>query len=322
MTKPQKLERSACGKVILCGEHSVVYGRPAIAVPVSDLRAYAKAEPSKPGSQLRIVTPDLGGQTLLQSAAPEDPLAKICHLVLEHLDQPEPDLVLTITSDLPIAAGLGSGAAVTVAAARALSAFLGAELPPEMISEMTYEVEKIHHGTPSGIDNTVISWEQPVYFVKNKPPETFDIRRPFHLIIANSGISGSTREAVTAVRHHWKTAPGFYETLFTCIGSIADAARDAITTGQLEMLGTLLNENHKLLGELGVSLPELDRLVTAARETGAWGAKLTGAGQGGNIIALMPEDCMPEIEAALHEAGAAQVWCTQVGQPGGERECE
>ena len=316
MTKPQKIERSASGKVILCGEHSVVYGRPAIAAPVSDLRAYAKAEPSKPGSQLRIVMPDLARQTAFQSAPEEDPLAKICDLVLTHLDQPEPDLVLTITSDLPIGAGMGSGAAVTVAAARALSAFLGAELPPEIISEMTYEVEKIHHGNPSGIDNTVIAWEQPVYFVKNEPPQTFEIQQPFYLIIANSGISGSTREAVTSVRQRWETSTKFYEILFNCIGSIADAAREAVETGQIEMLGTLLDENHKLLRELGVSLPELDQLVDAAREAGARGAKLTGAGQGGNIIALAPENRISAIEAALEEAGAAQIWCTYVGQPG------
>ncbi len=316
MTKPQKIERSACGKVILCGEHSVVYGRPAIAAPVSDLRAYARVEPSKPGRQLRIVTPDLARQIALQSAPEGNPLAKICRLMLAHLDQPEPDIVLTITSNLPIAAGMGSGAAVTVAIARALSAFLGEELPPEIINEMTYEVEKIHHGNPSGIDNTVISWEQPVYFVKNEPPQTFEIQQPFYLVLANSGISGSTREAVTSVRHHWKTAPDFYETLFNCIGAIADAAREAIKTGQLEMLGALLNENHKLLRELGVSLPELERLVDAARGTGAWGAKLTGAGQGGNVIALTPKERIPAVEAALREAGAAQVWCTQVGQPG------
>ena len=320
MTNPQKIERSASGKVIVCGEHSVVYGRPAIAVPVSDLRAYAKAEPSKPGSQLRIVMPDLARQTAFQSAPEEDPLAKICHLVLAHLNQLEPDLVLTITSDLPIGAGMGSGAAVTVAAARALSAFLGEELPPEIISEMTYEVEKIHHGTPSGIDNTVISWEQPVYFVKDEPPETFEIQRPFHLIIANSGISGSTREAVTSVRQRWETSPDFYEILFDCIGSIADAARNAIATGDLKMLGALLNENHKLLQKLGVSLPELDQLVDAARGAGALGAKLTGAGQGGDIIALAPEDRISAVEAALREADAAQIWCTHVGPPGGK--CE
>lgn len=316
MTNPQKIERSASGKVILCGEHSVVYGRPAIAVPVSDLRARATVEPTEPRSRLRIVTPNLGRQTLLQSAPEDNPHAKICRLVLAHLDQPEPDLVLTITSNLPIAAGMGSGAAVTVAIARALSAFLSAELPPEVINEMTYEVEKIHHGTPSGIDNTVIAWEQPVYFVKDKPPETFDILRPFYLVIANSGISGSTREAVTSVRNHWEVAPNFYDILFNCIGSIANAAREAIETGELKMLGTLLDENHKLLRELGVSLPELDQLVAAAQAAGAWGTKLTGAGQGGNVIALTPQERIPAVEAALREAGAAQVWCTQVGRLG------
>ncbi len=306
-------ERSAPGKIILCGEHSVVYGRPAIAVPVSDMRAHAQVEPGPSGSGLRIRALDLKQEVFLGKAGPEEPLAKIARLVLNHLQRPEPDAVLTVTSDLPIASGMGSGAAVTAAAARALAVALGHELSPGVVSDLTYEVDKIHHGTPSGIDNTVIAWERPVYFVKGEAPETFRIHTPFHLLIANSGIAGSTREAVAEVHHRWTKTPRYYDIIFNCIGAIARAARAAIEEGTLQALGVLLNENQELLANMGVSLPELDILTQKAREAGALGAKLTGAGQGGNIIALVEGDRLAEVRRALVDAGAVAVWQTQVG---------
>jgi mevalonate kinase len=208
---------------------------------------------------------------------------------------------------------MGSGASVTVAAARALSAALGTELPPEAISRITYEVEKIHHGTPSGIDNTVITWEQPVYFVKGQPPEVFAIHTPFKLLIANSGIASSTKEAIDEVHRRWAATPAYYDIVFNCIGAIARAARAAVEQGALQALGTLINENHELLAKMGVSLFELDDLIAAAKQAGALGAKLTGSGQGGNIIALVEDATVDEVRAAVAEAGAVNIWETTVG---------
>ncbi len=307
------VERSAPGKIILCGEHSVVYGYPAIAVPVSDLRARARVEPAPPGSGLQIEAPDLHQSLHLRLAAEDNPLAHTARLVLAHLGHAEPDAVLTVESDLPIASGMGSGAAITAAAARALAAALGEELLTETVSQITYEVEKIHHGTPSGIDNTVIAWERPVYFAKGRCPETFRIAAPFDVLIAHSGITSSTRGAVDEVRHRWHATPAYYEMIFTCIGAIAHAARAAVEQGALQALGTLLNENHELLAKMGVSICKLDGLVYAARSRGALGAKLTGAGQGGNVIALVNEPALPAVRQALNEAGAIHVWHTRVG---------
>jgi mevalonate kinase len=307
------VERSAPGKVILCGEHSVVYARPAIAVPVSDMRAHAQVTPGPSGSGVRLVASDLRQEVALADTDEFHPLGKVARLVLEHLATPEPDAVLTVWSDLPIASGMGSGAAVTAAAAQALSAYCGTPLPPDVVSAMTYEVEKIHHGTPSGIDNTVIAWEKPVYFVKGEPPDTFDIYAPFHLLIANSGIASSTREAVAEVRRRWIKTPEYYDVIFNCIGAIARAARAAVEQGALQALGTLLNENHELLVKMGVSISKLDRMVRRAREAGALGAKLTGSGQGGNIIALVEAERRAAVEAALWEAQAVDVWTTEVG---------
>lgn len=307
------IERSAPGKVILCGEHSVVYGRPAIAIPVSDLRAHAYVKGGLKRKGVRIHALDLGQEVQLQDAPPDNPLAKTVRLVLAHFNAPEPDLMIILKSDLPIASGLGSGAAVTVAIVRALSAYLGEELPADAVSALTYEVEKIHHGNPSGIDNTVVAWEKPVYFVREQPPQVFGIGKPFHLLVANSGIASSTREAVTNVRTQWKTAPEHYDMIFNCIGNIAQAARAAIQEGDLQTLGVLLNENHRLLRMLDISLPELEQLTEGALQAGALGAKLTGSGLGGNVIAVADEAHVQAVTAALHDGGAVNVWHTQVG---------
>ncbi|MEA3310479.1 MAG: mevalonate kinase [Chloroflexota bacterium] len=303
-------ERSAPGKVILCGEHSVVYGYPAIAVPVGGLRARAQIEPAPGG--LRLLAADLDEEFWLRDAPVEQPLAAIARLTLEQLDAVEPDAVLTVRSELPIAAGLGSGAAVSVAVARALAAFLGHELDAEAASALAYEVEKIHHGTPSGIDNTVIAWEQPVYFVKGATPEVFTIGAPFWLLIANSGIPSSTREAVRRVRQRQDAEPAVYAAYFARMGQLAYEARQTITGGDIRALGPLLDENHALLRQLGVSLPALERLVAAARAAGALGAKLTGGGMGGNVIALVRVERKAAVAEALRQAGAVQVWETLV----------
>ncbi len=309
----EKVERTAPGKVILCGDHSVVYGRPAIAVPVSDVRAHARIEPGPPGSGLRIKAVDIRQELLYRETSPEHPLAKAVQLVLDRLQLPEPDAVLTLESDLPVASGMGSGTAITVAAARAMAAGLGTELSDAEVSELAYEVEKIHHGTPSGIDNSVIALERPIYFVRGAPPEVIRIHTPFHLLIANSGIASSTREAVAEVRHRWEATPSYYNVVFDCIGAISRAARAAVEQGALQALGSLLNENQELLVKMGVSLLQLDRLAQTAREAGALGAKLTGAGQGGNIIVLVEEDSLERVKEALMRTGVAAIWHTCVG---------
>ncbi|MBN1923089.1 MAG: mevalonate kinase [Anaerolineae bacterium] len=304
------MESSAPGKVILCGEHSVVYGEPAIAVPVTALRCRARMEPAMPGSGLLLVAADLNQRTPLRAAAPDYPLAALARLVLEHLNCGEPDAVLTIHSELPIAAGLGSGAAVSVAAARALAGFLGHVLSEEVVSALAYEVEKLHHGTPSGIDNTVIAWERPVFFIKGQTPEVLAINVPLCLLIADSGFPAATREVVAGVRQRRESDPDFYNTRFARIGALVRRARIALEQQDLSALGQMLDANHALLVEIGVSTPRLEALVQTARLAGALGAKLTGSGMGGNIIALVPMEEAPAVAGALRAAGAAHVWQT------------
>jgi mevalonate kinase len=303
---------SASGKVILLGEHAVVYGRPAIAVPLSGLRATAILTPH-PGP-LRIQAPAVGIDAPLPDLPPDHPLARIVHLTVEHLRQTPPDALLRIESDIPVASGLGSGAAVSTAIARALAAWYGAPLDPPTVSALVYEVERIYHGTPSGIDNTVIAHEQPVYFIWGQPPEPLPVGGVLHLLVADSGVPSQTREVVGDVRRRWEAEPARYEALFDRVAEEVEAARRAIAQGDVRALGERMDANHELLREMGVSAPVLDRLVEAARRAGALGAKLSGAGRGGNVVALVDPPAADRVEAALRTAGAARVWRTDVFQ--------
>ncbi|MCX7690060.1 mevalonate kinase [Thermoflexus sp.] len=306
------VEASACGKVILLGEHAVVYGRPALALPVCGLRARVRAEPLPEGSGCWIAALDLPETLRLSTAPPDHPLALAVRLALAHLGLPEPDLRLVLRSELPIAGGLGSGAAVSAALVRAVFGWAGVSPDPEVVSALVYEVEKQHHGTPSGIDNTVIAYERPIRFVRGQPPVFLSIMRPFTLMIADSGIPSPTRETVAAVRRGWEREPDRYERLFDAIAALVKEAEVCLATGRVEDLGPLLNANHTLLQELGVSSPILDDLVQAAREAGALGAKLTGGGRGGNLIALVSPDQAEPVARALQAAGARAIYRTEV----------
>jgi len=306
---------SAPGKIILFGEHAVVYGQPAIAVPVTQVRATATVTPEIKGDSgnVRIQAPNVDLDTRLDELDLDHPLAAVIHGVttspgISHI----PSCTLRVTSTIPVASGLGSGAAVSVAVIRALAGFLGQPLPDEQVSAIAFEVEKIHHGTPSGIDNTVVTYARPVYFIKEQPIETFSILKPFTIIIGDTGIASPTKETVGDVRQGWQADPTRYERLFAAVGSITKSARQAIESGHPERLGPLMNENHDLLIEMGVSSPELDQLVSAAQSAGALGAKLSGGGRGGNMIALAPPALAQDISAALHKEGATNTIVTEV----------
>jgi mevalonate kinase len=303
----------ASGKVILFGEHAVVYGRPAIAVPVSEVRARAVVEPAADEQGTVVVAPDLNRRVVVSQAADDEPLARIVSLALQAMRrEPDPDLTITVTSMLPIARGMGSGAAVSTAIVRALAAHYDHWFPSRAVSDLVYHTEVLYHGTPSGIDNTVIAYEKPVFFVKDVGWEVFWVGEPFLLVIADTGIESSTREVVGDLRRRYQAAPAHYEALFDRAGEIAVAARVAIEGGQPRALGRFMDENHVLLQEMGVSCPALDRLVLAAREGGALGAKLSGAGWGGNVIALVTEEARGRVGMMLRLAGATRIITTEV----------
>jgi mevalonate kinase len=299
---------SASGKVILFGEHGVVYGQPAIAVPVSELRARATVEPAADGAGCTILASDLRQHVRLSSAPSDDPLALIVRLTLYRLGfNAEPDTTITVRSDLPVASGLGSGAAVATAIVRSLALYLGRSLDPATVSSLVYESERIHHGTPSGIDNTVVAYERPIYFVRDQTPVLINVPSEFTLAIADTGIASPTKATVGDVRRSWESDRVRYDTLFDQMGRISGAARAAIEAGRIRELGPLMDENQRLLASISVSSPLLERLCSAARAAGASGAKLSGAGRGGNLIALVEPRSAEQVAAALLDAGAARV---------------
>ncbi len=191
---------SAPGKIILFGEHAVVYGRPAIAVPVTQVHADVEvAESSRPGIWIHAPNVDLDAE--LNTLPSDHPLAAVIHNLFFSLGiSPFPPLDITINSSIPVASGLGSGAAVSVALVRALSSALGRPLSDDQVNAFAYEIERLHHGTPSGIDNTVITYASPVYFIKGHPIETLKVGKPFTLVIGDTGISAPTKQSVGDVR--------------------------------------------------------------------------------------------------------------------------
>ena len=305
-------QTSAPGKIILFGEHAVVYGRPALAAPVTELHAEVDVSDSA-RKGIWLHAPDVNLYAELNTLPSDHPLASVIHnfLFLSRVS-PFPNLEIKISSTIPVASGLGSGAAVTVALTRALAAHLHSSMTDDEVNAFTYEIEKLHHGTPSGIDNTVVTYGMPVYFVRGQPIEIFKVGKPFTIVIADTGISAPTRESVDDVRRLWMNDKSRWETIFDKIGEISFSARRAIEAGKPEMLGELMNENHALLQKLTVSSLELDRLVEVALRADAWGAKLSGGGRGGNMIALVPPEKAETVSISLKAAGAKQTIITQV----------
>lgn len=308
------VDASAPGKVILAGEHAVVYGAPAIAIALSTLRARATGiSTDKP---LTIIAEDLMNTAIriaAEESEPADPLAYMAFLTMRYLGLAGIQGEIRITSDIPIASGLGSGAAVSAALGRAIAQLHGAVMPDEDLNRLVFEVEKLHHGTPSGIDNTVVVFEQPLYYVKDAAIDFIDIAEPLVIALADSGIASLTRDAVADVRSLATDAPAPTARIFQAIGAIVKEARACIEGGDMKRLGELMTANHRLLQDLTVSSPELDKLVDAALKAGALGAKLSGGGRGGNIIALADADSVHELQLKLAEAGAKQVMATVTG---------
>ena len=312
----------APAKAILIGEHAVVYGQPAIAVPLSGMRArvMVQALPLDKPRNLRIQAPDIGMDALFADLPADNPHAKAVQLVLDALHiSHTPTCLIRITSQIPVAAGLGSGAAIAVATLRAFSNFLGHPLEDDDICQMAFEIEQLHHGTPSGIDNTVITYGKPVYFIKDNPILVLKLQADLTLLVADTGIAKSTVQTVARLRADRLADPNYFDPIITRIGEVATSARQAIESGNLRQLGQLMNENQVLLEKMHLSCPELDKLIAAARNADSLGAKLSGSGKGGHMLALVEENSLETVQNALMEAGAQQVYRANIQRSYPER---
>lgn len=309
---------TAPGKTILFGEHAVVYGRPAIAAPVNQVRARAivSANPRGASGAMLVQAPDVGLEAFLDEMADDHPLGAAIRGTLAALGVKRlPACTVRISSTIPVASGLGSGAAVSVAIIRAVANFAGSSLPDETVSALAYQVDQLYHGMPSGIDNTVITYARPVYFVRGQPIQRLRLPEPFTIVIGDTGVQSPTSATVGDVRSAWQAETERFEQLFDEVGRIAQAARQAVEGGRPQELGELMDENHALLYDMGVSSPELEQLVWAARVAGAQGAKLCGGGRGGNMIALVDKTQAQPVAQKLAQNGAVRTIITTIQSP-------
>ena len=305
---------SAPGKVILLGEHAVVYGEPAIAVPLNSLRATATLTATGHTSEKLVVdAPGIAVHTRLDELAKGHPLAAAIIETMRALNiSAAPAGTLRVASALPVAAGLGSSASITIAIARALAAHIATELTDTSAAQIASAVEHLHHGSSSGIDPTVIAHNAAICYSKYKDLEFIRPHASLELVVADSGATGSTREAVNAVRLLHSNDPARFSAIFAEIGALVVSARAPLEAGKHAVLGAVLNANHELLQAIGVSTTFLDTLCAAALRAGAYGAKLTGAGTGGCMIALVDAPCARNVQQALLAAGARSASITHL----------
>ncbi|MBD3405776.1 MAG: mevalonate kinase [Candidatus Lokiarchaeota archaeon] len=308
---------SGFGKSILFGEHFVVYGLPAIAAGISSRTIAVVTRKDSPGWTLDDDRPAMPGykeKKLDEQKVSIDNVIRYCGI-----DLSKEGIHIELKGDLVCASGIGASAANCVALARALNDEFDLELSDERINEAGYEGEKGYHGTPSGIDNTASTFGGLVWYIRNLDGDspTFEkikLEKPAYLVIASTGLTASTKEVVGDVRAKKEEDPEWFEEIIREYDELVHDAKKALMKYNMEKVGQLMNRNHELLQKITVSCKELDELVKVAKEHGALGAKMTGTGRGGNMIALaQDETTQVKIKEALIENGAAGAWTTTFG---------
>lgn len=290
------------GKVILFGEHSVVHGRPALALAVEG-GAEVTAEPATGPTQLHIEPWKVSVDTGAADNEGREPLQRALRIARGFYDDGV-ELALRATMRLPSGAGMGSSAALGVAVLRAMDETRGITRPDEEIYERSLAWERVFHGNPSGVDNAMATHGGMAIFVKGQPLKRIVPRRRVRLVAAYSGSSSSTKDMVSSVARQLEREPERIGKLFDAIAAIVSNGKLALELGELKDLGQLMTLNHKLLSALMLSTSELETMIAAANDAGALGAKVTGAGGGGCMIALIDTDAQREaVRAALGALG-------------------
>jgi mevalonate kinase len=304
---------SAPAKIILFGEHFVVHGEPAIVLAI-DKRAYTKMEKRNDNAvYVRSANLNLAGYfengtfRIEQGDAREarikfEPVKQVVDKVLQKSGE-KSGLNIEINSTVPVGAGLGSSAAVVVATTAATGALLDVKLSKEDIFRITYEAEKIVHGTPSGVDPAVSTFGGALLFQMDTGFKPLDAKTDIPLVVGDTGVQRSTRVQVEKVQSIMDKYPRVTEHMMKAAREIVLRAIDALKENDLETLGALMNINHALLYGVGVSDESLEWLINAARKAGALGAKLTGAGGGGCMIALARDEKVEQVMEAIQRAG-------------------
>ena len=279
----------AHSKIILIGEHAVVYGYPAISLPLLEVEVTCRVVPA----------------TTPWCLFEEDTLSMAVYASLEYLNIKEACIRCQIDSAIPEKRGMGSSAAISIAAIRAVFDYFEAELPHDVLEILVNRAEMIAHMNPSGLDAKTCLSDQPIRFIKNVGFEELAMDLSAYLVIADTGVYGHTREAIQVVESKGKEALPFLYAL----GELTQQAEQAIKARDAVMLGEILTKAHGNLKEIGVSSLEADALVETALQHGALGAKMSGGGLGGCIIALVADyHQAQDLAERLEEKGAVQTW--------------
>lgn len=304
---------SGFGKVILFNEHFVVYGVPSI-VSAIDRTTTATVEPFEGTGWIindwREATPRYKEEKLEHQKDSTERIFKAAGI-----DPVKNPIKITLGGDLVGASGIGASAASCTAIARALFDEFNLGLSDDRINELAYEGEKGYHGTPSGIDNTAATFGGLIWFMRGTPNviERMKLERPVEIVMGNTGLVANTKAAVAGVRERKEKYSEKYGKIFKKAEGLAHEAREALENHDLKAVGRLMDENHKQLQEIEVSCKELDFLVTLVREQGALGAKMTGGGLGGNMVALTPGKDLQEKVAKDMEKEGFEVLRTKIG---------
>lgn len=287
----------------------MVFGEPAIAVPVQALTATVTLRRTEGTARLDSA---LYHGPLHTAPLRLDVTTTALHAVLRHLGEPNADVTTTIESTIPVERGLGSSAAVSAAIVHAALDAWHVEADDDTIHELIQTAERAAHGSPSGLDARAVRATAPLWFQQGRVTG-LEVAAPLHLVIADSGVRGRTREAVRGVAARREQEPTLVDGLVAGLGRLTIDARADLARGELVRLGAGMSEAHRLLGALGVGDPALDHLAHAALIAGALGAKLTGGGRGGCVLALATDAAHADALAhALRTAGASAVWTTTV----------
>ncbi len=285
------------GKVVILGEHAVVYGRHAIAAPVP-LAIRARIERCEEG--IHIMIPRWGVEyELARNSADRRSFERAAGAILDEVGLSGRSMRIEVFPEVPRGMGLGGSAAMAVAIVRALDVHFRLGLDDAEVNRLAFESERLAHGNPSGLDNTIACYGKPLVYRTGKPPlvELLNIEQPIPIVIGMTGAEGLTASTVARVGEAWKQDPKLYERIFDQIDGLVLRGVQAVQDNDLVTLGELMNICHGMLNALQVSTPELEQLVAIARASGALGAKLTGGGGGGSIIALCDGDTQPVAEA-------------------------
>ena len=276
-------------KIILMGEHSVVYGYPAIAIPLKNIQIECIVERSR--------VPFFHNE--------KDTLSTAVHTALKYLSKKNENIKYKVISDIPPKRGMGSSAAVSIAAIRGVLDYFNRKVDSITLEKLVNEAEIIAHNTPSGLDAKTCLSDSAIKFIKNKGFKNIDMNLGAYLLIADTGIHGHTRDAIMNIKNMRNKALPMLEKL----GKLTEETEKFIEKKDVVNIGKNMIFAHEELKMLGVSIEKSDILVKTAIDEGAYGAKMSGGGLGGCIIALMESREKAEMTAKkLMEKGAVNIW--------------